>query len=86
MGAADAFDTASFGLHQISDHDKQDDCHNCKDDEIGHRHSSVLNKDYFRTLLPFLIRATTTTAKHATAIRPPRKPAPKEPVVTRVPI
>ena len=84
---ADTLDALLFFLADVKNSAAKDQCHDGNHYEVFH------GENYFfsaysaaRDLLVLLIREMITATMAATTIRPGRKPAPKEPVVTRVPI
>lgn len=92
IGTADALAASLFGPMYIPGSEANDHNQNHKNNDIFH--GTAPQESYFalsaysaaRFLLVFLMRYTTMAAKHATAIRPGRKPEPRVPSVTRVPI
>ena len=87
VGAADAFLATLFRLDYITG------C--CADNDHKTRNNNRIFHNYFFPLSAYSVltflsawmhRYTTMAAITATAIKPPTKPAPKEPVVIRVPI
>jgi len=92
VGTADALHAVPLFLSDVENCEADNQCNNPNDDDVIHK-TAPLRENYFfsvysaaRDLLALLIWETITTTMAATTIRPGRKPAPKEPVVTRVPI
>ena len=91
VGAANALYPTPLFLSDVENCEADNQCNNRNDDDVIHKTAPL--KNYFfsaysaaRDLLVLLIKVTITATMAATTIRPGRKPAPKEPVVTRVPI
>ena len=90
--AAAAHCAPLLGFVNIADGQAQDQANHHNDNNIFHNFAFLNYFAAFRafsaaSFFPVLwIRYAMIAANTATAIRPPRKPAPKEPVVIRVPI
>ena len=91
VGTADALHSAPLFLPDVANREADNQCNNPDYDDVIHKTAPFGNHFFSaysaaRFLSVFLIKATITATMAATTIRPGRKPAPKEPVVTRVPI
>ena len=91
IGTADALHTAPFLLSDVPNREAHNQCDNRNDDDVIHKTAPL--KYYFfsaysaaRFFLALLIRWTITATMARTTIRPGKKPAPRVPVVIRVPI
>ena len=90
VGTADALHSAPFFLSDVPNCKADNQCNNRNYDDVIHKTAPFGNHFFSaysaaRDLLVFLIKVTITATMAATTIRPGRKPAPTEPVVTRVP-
>ena len=90
IGTADALHSAPLFLPDIPNCEADNQCNNRNYDDVIHKTAPFGNHFFSaysaaRDLLVLLIKVTITATMAATTIRPGRKPAPKEPVVTRVP-
>lgn len=92
IGTTNAFDTTLLLLMDVTASQANDHSNNRYYDYVFHRTAPPFF--YFlplsayaaaRFLFVFRIRQTTIAANAATAMRPPRKPAPRAPVVISVP-
>lgn len=86
VGAADAFLPTLFGSVNIQARGGDDNDDNNGSDNTFHRHYFFAAASALTSRLALAISAAITTANTITAIRPPTKPLPRDPVVIRVPI
>lgn len=84
--ATDTLFTAFFRFDHIPDRKADDDHKHSNDNNIFHNYLPDRAYSALTFLSDLTHRYTTMAAITATAIRPPTKPAPKEPVVIKVPI